>query len=331
MTQYLIRRGLISAVTLVVISMVVYGILYLAPGDPLSGFANNPNVPPARRAEIAENMGLNEPLHVQYWKWASNYAQGDWSDSFSSRKPARDIVMGRLPVTLAIIGSSFVLSLLIAIPVGVIAALKQYSVFDQVSTSFAFLGFSLPTFFSGLLLILLFSVKLDWLPFVFDSTTAGFWPNIKQSIMPVTVLALAGSASLTRFVRASMLEIISQDYVRTARAKGMRERVVVVYHAMRNALIPVGDDHRAPDPRDLRRRDHHRADLQHPGDRLPADQLHQQRRHAGRDGDRLRDRRPGRALQRRRRRAVRDPRPADQALVVRVPSNAREARPCPKI
>ena len=239
MAQYLIRRGLISAVTLVVISMVVYGILYLAPGDPLSGFANNPNVPPARRAAIAENMGLNEPVHVQYWKWASNYAQGDWSDSFSSRKPARDIVLGRLPVTLAIIGSSFVLSLLIAIPVGVLAAVKQYSVFDQVSTTFAFLGFSLPTFFSGLLLILLFSVKLDWFPFVFDSTTQGIWPNIKQSIMPVTVLSLAGSASLTRFVRASMLEILSQDYVRTARAKGMREQIVIVYHAMRNALIPV--------------------------------------------------------------------------------------------
>ena len=239
MTQYLIRRGLISAVTLVVISMVVYGILYLAPGDPLSGFANNPNVPAARRALIAEQMGLNDPLHVQYWKWASNYAQGNWSDSYTSRSPVRDVVIGRLPTTLAIVGSSFLLSLLIAIPIGVLAAIKQYSVFDQVSTTFAFLGFSLPTFFSGLLIILLFSVKLHWLPFVYDSTTEGIWPNIKQAIMPVGVLALAGSASLTRFVRASMLEIISQDYVRTARAKGLRERVVITFHAMRNALIPV--------------------------------------------------------------------------------------------
>jgi peptide/nickel transport system permease protein len=239
MLSYLIRRGLISVVTLIIISMVVYGILYLAPGDPLSGFANNPNVPPARRAEIAENMGLNDPLYQQYSKWAWAYVQGDWSDSYASRRPARDIVLQRVPTTLAIVGSAFLLSLLIAIPVGVLAALKQYSVFDQVSTTFAFLGFSLPTFFSGLLFIIVFSVKLDWFPFVYDSTVTGLWNNIKQAIMPISVLALAGAASLTRFVRASMLEVISQDFVRTARAKGLRERTVLIAHAMRNAMIPV--------------------------------------------------------------------------------------------
>ncbi|MGI8475362.1 MAG: ABC transporter permease [Thermomicrobiales bacterium] len=239
MAQYLIRRGLISAVTLVAISIVVYSILALAPGDPLSGFANNPNVPASLRQAIRKKMGIDDPIHVQYIKWAKNYASGDWMQSYTSKSPVRDTVLGRLPVTLGIIGSSFLLSLLIAIPIGVIAALKQYSIFDQVSTTFAFLGFSLPTFFTGLLLITFFSVKLHWLPFVYDSTTHGFWPNVKQSIMPVTVLSLAGSASLTRFVRASMLEVINQDYVRTARAKGLREQAVVVAHAMRNALIPV--------------------------------------------------------------------------------------------
>jgi peptide/nickel transport system permease protein len=117
--------------------------------------------------------------------------------------------------------------------------LKQYSLFDQFATTFAFLGFSVPTFFSGILFILLFSVKLGWLPFVYDSQVTGFWPDFKQSIMPILVLGLAGAASLTRFVRASMLETISQDYVRTARAKGLREQTVVILHAMRNAMIPV--------------------------------------------------------------------------------------------
>ena len=239
MFNYLIRRVIISLVTIIVISMVIFGILKLAPGDPLAGFANNPNVPMARRAEIRKNMGLDDPIPVQYAKWAESYVRGDWSQSFLNKAPARDIVLARLPVTLRIVGVSFLLSVMIAIPIGVISALKQYSLFDQFATTFAFLGFSMPTFFSGLVLIWIFSFQLHWLPFVYDKTVTGFWPNVKQSIMPITVLALANAASLTRFVRASMLEIINQDYVRTARSKGLRERAVVISHAMRNAMIPV--------------------------------------------------------------------------------------------
>lgn len=239
MGQYLIRRGLISIVTLVVISMVVFSILALAPGDPLSGFANNPNVPPELRQRLADQLGINDPIHEQYVRWATQYVQGNWGVSYTSRSPVSDYVLGRLAVTIAILGSAQLLGLLIAIPVGVISAIKQYSLFDQFATTFAFLGFSLPTFFTGLLMIIVFSVKLGWLPFIFDSTTEGFWPNIEQAIMPVTVLGLFGSATLTRFVRASMLEVINQDYVRTARAKGLREQTVVIAHAMRNAMIPV--------------------------------------------------------------------------------------------
>jgi peptide/nickel transport system permease protein len=121
----------------------------------------------------------------------------------------------------------------------VISALKQYSLFDQMATTFAFLGFSLPTFFSGLVVIFIFTIKLGWFNSVYDSTVTGLWPNFKQSIMPIAVLALAGSASLTRFVRASMLEVIGLDYVRTARAKGLQEQTVVLFHAVRNAMIPV--------------------------------------------------------------------------------------------
>ncbi|HLL50242.1 MAG TPA: ABC transporter permease [Thermomicrobiales bacterium] len=239
MGRYLIRRAIISVFTLIAISMVVYTILAIAPGDPLSGFANNPNVPPELRERIRKTMGLDDPIHVQYLRWASAYVQGDWLQSYSAKIPVRDYVMSRLPTTLMISGSAFVLSILVAVPIGVLSAIKQYSLFDQTATTFAFLGFSIPTFFSGILLILVFSVFLGWLPFVYDSEVSGFWPNLKQSIMPITVLGLAGAAQLMRFVRASMLETISQDYVRTARAKGLREKSVVVLHAMRNALIPV--------------------------------------------------------------------------------------------
>jgi peptide/nickel transport system permease protein len=237
--RYLIRRAIISVVSLIAISMVVFGILAIAPGDPLSGFATNPNVPPELRARIRASMGLDNPIPVQYAKWATSYIRGDWMQSYTSKMPVRDYILGRLPVTLKILGSAFVLGILIAIPIGVFSALKQYSLFDQFATTFAFLGFSVPTFFSGILFILLFSVKLGWLPFVYDAQVTGFWPNFQQSIMPILVLGLAGAASLTRFVRASMLETISQDYVRTARAKGLREQTVVILHAMRNAMIPV--------------------------------------------------------------------------------------------
>jgi peptide/nickel transport system permease protein len=237
--RYLIRRAIISIFTLIAISIVVYTILALAPGDPLSGFANNPNVPPELRERIRKTMGLEDPIPVQYLRWASAYIHGDWLQSYSAKIPVRDYVLSRLPVTLMISGSALLISILVAVPIGVLSALKQYSTFDQVATTFAFLGFSIPTFFSGILMILVFSVYLGWLPFVYDSQVTGFLPNVKQSIMPILVLGLAGAAQLMRFVRASMLETISQDYVRTARAKGLREQSVVVLHAMRNALIPV--------------------------------------------------------------------------------------------
>jgi peptide/nickel transport system permease protein len=237
--RYLIRRAIISIFTLIAISIVVYTILALAPGDPLSGFANNPNVPPELRERIRKTMGLEDPIPVQYLRWASAYIKGDWLQSYSAKIPVRDYVMSRLPTTLMISGSAFLLSILVAVPIGVLSALKQYSLFDQAATTFAFLGFSIPTFFSGILMILIFSVYLGWFPFVYDSQVTGFLPTVKQAIMPIIVLGLAGAAQLMRFVRASMLETITQDYVRTARAKGLREKSVVVLHAMRNALIPV--------------------------------------------------------------------------------------------
>lgn len=244
MTRYIVRRLLIAVPTLVAISMVIFTILALAPGDPLSEFAVNPAIPPEVRQNIRRNLGLDDPVPVRYAKWFTSVIKGDFGYSFRSRSPVLGLIKQRLPTTLAIIGTAYAISILIAIPIGVLSAVRQYSVFDNVATTFAFIGFSLPTFFTGLLLIIIFSVKLGWLPFIYRSTIntpglAGVWEHIKQAIMPITVLALFQSASLMRYVRASMLETIHQDYVRTARAKGLTARSVTMSHAMRNALIPV--------------------------------------------------------------------------------------------
>lgn len=240
MGRYLIRRGIISVVTLIAISAIIYSILFLAPGDPLGELAANPNVSPEVRQRIRESYGLDDPLYIQYFKWAKSYfLEFDWGTSFTSRMPVKDYLLDRIGVSLSISGTAFILGLMIAIPVGVISAVKQYSAFDNLATTFAFIGYSIPTFFSGLLLILLFSVKLGWLPFIYNANVDSFWGVVKQSIMPVVVLALFSSAQLTRYMRSSMLETINQDYVRTARAKGLRERIVIIAHAMRNAMIPV--------------------------------------------------------------------------------------------
>ena len=244
MTKYVIRRLFVAIPTLIAISMVIFGILALAPGDPLSEFALNPSIPPAVRQRIRHSMGLDDPIPVRYGKWFTSVMRGDFGYSFQTRSPVLDQIKQRLPITLAIIGSSYLISILIAIPIGILAAVKQYSIFDNVATTLSFVGFSSPTFFTGLLFILLFTIKLGWFPMIYSSniTTPGLmgvWLHIKQAIMPITVLALFQTATLSRYVRASMLEVIHQDYVRTARAKGMREGSVISSHALRNALIPV--------------------------------------------------------------------------------------------
>jgi len=244
MTKYIIRRLFVAIPTLIAISMVIFGILALAPGDPLSEFALNPSIPPAVRQRIRHNLGLDDPIPVRYGKWATSVVKGDFGYSFQTRSPVLDQIKQRLPVTLAIIGSSYLISVLLAIPIGILAAVKQYSIYDNIVTTLSFFGFSSPTFFTGLLFILLFTIKLGWFPMIYRSNIdtpglAGFWEHIKQAIMPVAVLALFQTATLARYVRASMLEVIHQDYVRTARAKGLHEGSVINNHALKNALIPV--------------------------------------------------------------------------------------------
>jgi peptide/nickel transport system permease protein len=230
--------------TLLGISMVIFAILALAPGDPLAQFAADPSVPPEVRDRIRENLGLNDPWYLRYFKWLAALMRGDWGYSFASRVPVLDLIAQRLPQTLQVVGVAYLVSILIAIPIGIISAVRPYSLFDNLATTFAFIGFSVPTFFTGLLLILIFSVRLNWLPFIYDSTLRvtdleTFARQVRQMLMPVTVLALFQTGSLTRFVRAAMMENLPADYARTARAKGLSEQVVVLRHVFRNSMIPV--------------------------------------------------------------------------------------------
>lgn len=201
-------------------------------------------MPPEVQAALRARFGLDDPIYLRYLHWLNAMLHGDWGFSFVSRMNVDTLILQRLPATLYVIGSAQILALLIAIPVGVYAATKPYSLFDQIANTLAFIGFSLPTFFTGLLFILIFSVTLDWLPFVYSTdikATGIRWvlEMIRQAIMPVAVLGLFQAASMTRFVRSAMLDVIRLDYVTTARAKGLGQRRVIIKHVMRNAMIPV--------------------------------------------------------------------------------------------
>ncbi len=244
MIIYLTKRLLIAIVTLLAISIIIFTILALAPGDPLGEFASNPAITAEVRENIRKSLGLDQPSYIRYFKWLGNFLKGDLGYSFTSRSPVSEILLQRLPTTLAVVGSAYILGLLIAFPLGIISALKRYSITDQIITTIAFIGFSIPPFFTGLLFIIIFSVELNWLPFIYDSTLEvnswlSFWAQVKQSIMPIGVLALYQSAVLMRFIRSSVAEELEQEYVRTALAKGLSYFSVVKNHILRNAMIPV--------------------------------------------------------------------------------------------
>jgi peptide/nickel transport system permease protein len=235
---------MIAIPSLLGISLVLFTVLALAPGDPFEEMATNPNIPPEVRMALRAKFGMDDPVLVRYVRWLAAMAQGDWGFSFVSRIDVDTLIWQRVPTTLFVIGSSQILALMIALPVGIYAATRPYSLFDQIANTLAFVGFSLPTFFTGLLLILLFSIKLDWLPFVYRSDIRAegwrfYWEHLRQALMPIMVLGLFQAASYTRYVRSSVLDVVRLDYVTTARAKGLGERIVVIRHVARNALIPV--------------------------------------------------------------------------------------------
>jgi peptide/nickel transport system permease protein len=262
MGRYLVRRLLSAIPTLLVISFVVFAVLDLAPNDPTGNLPMT--IPQDVRQQIRESLGLGEPFHIRYVKWLRQFFVyeplntieqlfdveiGDSASrlrirSWATRSPVIDLIIERLPQTLWVVGLAYLMSIVIAIPIGVMSAYRQYSIFDQAGTFVAMIGFSVPTFFTGLMAIVIFSVHLGWFPSIYDTTLRvtdfdSFIQQIKQLIMPVTVLGFFQAAQLSRYTRSSMLDNLTQDYVRTARAKGLGERVVLMGHVLRNSLIPV--------------------------------------------------------------------------------------------
>jgi len=242
--RYVTRRLLIAIPTLLVISFIMYAILAISPIDPLSQFGNDPRVPPAARENIRIALGLDQPWPIRYVKWLLAALRGDFGVSFMSHSSVSTLIWQRLPNTLAVVGVAYIVGIVVALPIGLISAVRRNTLTDHAVSTLAYVGFSVPTFFTGLILIIIFSVKLHWLPFLYDSNLkvtdlSSLLSQFRQSIMPIVVLGLFDAAVLTRYVRAEMLEHLPMDYVRTARAKGLAERAVVIRHALRNSLIPV--------------------------------------------------------------------------------------------
>lgn len=260
MLTYAIRRLLLAIPTLLFIALVIFALLELAPGDPTAQIPLT--VPPEVKAQMRDALGLGEPSHIRFGKWLWQFfvieplvwvdgALGTaWTEgearviSWQTRAPVMDTVLERMPQTLWVVGMAYVVGILIALPIGIYSAYRQYSLFDQLGTFVTMVGYSVPPFFSGVVVILIFAVQLEWLPSIYDTTHVvtdweSFQVQLKQMIMPVMVLALQTTAQLSRFMRSAMLDALGQDYVRTARAKGLSEWSVVMVHVLRNSMIPV--------------------------------------------------------------------------------------------
>ena len=260
MLQFTIRRTILAVPTLLFISLVIFLLLELAPGDPMAQVPLT--VPPEVKEKMRLALGLGEPVHVRFWKWivqffwiepqvlidhifGTTFSEGKLRViSWQTRSPVMEIVIQRIPQTLWVVGVAYIVGILIAIPIGIYSAYRQYSIFDQAGTFISMVGYSVPPFFSGVLVIVIFSVNLGWFPSIYDTTHvvndwASFKVQLNQMIMPVMVLALQITAQISRCIGASMLDNLNQDYVRTARAKGLGERVVVMVHVLRNSMIPV--------------------------------------------------------------------------------------------
>jgi len=239
MAYYVLNRLVQLVLVIFFLSIIVFTIVRLIPGDPAAVMLGTEATPQAL-AQIRKEMGLDEPLVIQYVKWVQNVLAGNFGTSWVSKKPAIDLILGALPVTLQLVTGAFLVALIIAVPAGILSAVRPRSWIDQGSTAFAMLGISLPNFWLGIMLVLLFALQLRWLP------PSGYLPfradpvgALQASILPAVTLGVALAAPLTRFLRSGMLDVLGLDYVRTARAKGVTERRVVGRHALRNALLSV--------------------------------------------------------------------------------------------
>jgi peptide/nickel transport system permease protein len=239
MLEYLIKRLLTLVPTLVLVSMLIFGLQQLLPGDPakiLAGEEQDPTVV----AYLREKLNLDKPLPVRYAYWVGGVVRGDLGESIRSQEPVTKLIMQKLPVTLELALMAFSIALVIGIPAGIVSAVGRGTAWDYGANLFALWGLSTPNFWLGILLIMLFSVELGWLPASgYISPFEDLWGNLSAMIMPAFVLGNAIAAILMRHTRSAMLQVLSADYVRTARAKGLNEPTVVLKHALRNALTPI--------------------------------------------------------------------------------------------
>ena len=242
MGRFVLRRLLQALPLLIAISAVSFAILKLTPGGPLAAYEGNPLFTDEDRKRLEHAFGIDQPVPLQYLSWLGQFVRGDWGYSFASHQPVLALVAERLPNTVYLMGTVFVTVLLLAIPIGVFAAVKQYSWFDHVVTGTTFAFLSTPTFWLGLLLIIAFGLQLRLFPLGGIDTPGqpfNLFDRLRHLVLPVATIALVQLGSHVRYLRASMLETINQDYMRTARSKGLGERAVVLRHALKNAAIPL--------------------------------------------------------------------------------------------
>jgi len=224
--------------TLIGISLLVFGVTYLIPGDPALIMAGSEATPEVV-ANLRQQWGLDQPVYIRYLSWLGNIARGNLGDSYFSRQTVLQLVGNALPVTVELAILSLLVAVLIAIPTGIVSAVKAGSWFDVAAAALGFIGLSIPSFWLGIMLIYVFAVYLQLLPAGgFTPLSAGVWPNLQSMILPSIALGTFASTQLMRYLRASLLDVLHADYVRTSRAKGLRERSVLLRHAVRNALIP---------------------------------------------------------------------------------------------
>lgn len=231
MHKYVLKRILLLIPVLLGVSLLVFAIMSLTPGDPAQLILGE-NAPKAAVLKLREEMGLNDPFFMQYLRFVKNAIMGDFGRSYTTGREVFGEIFARFPNTLILAVIGIIISICIGIPIGIISATRQYSFLDSFSMVIALLGVSMPVFWLGLMLILTFSVKLGWLP-------SGGFDGLKSIILPAVTLGVGSAAIITRMTRSSMLEVIRQDYIRTARAKGVAEKVVINKHALKNALIPI--------------------------------------------------------------------------------------------
>jgi peptide/nickel transport system permease protein len=249
MLAYALRRLLLAVPLLIGITLVSFVVIHLAPGDPVEIMTGEMPVEAKRAFELMrKEYGLDQPLHVQYWNWLSRIVRLDFGRSFAPHgRPVIHMIAERLPITLLLNIVEMLIIVALAIPIGALSATRQYSIFDKVTTIFVFVGFATPDFWLALLLMILFGVQLGWLPISglrsLNWEYLSFWEQQRDFLshlaMPILVATFGGLAGFSRYMRQSMLEVVRQDYVQSARAKGLAERVVIGKHALRNALLPI--------------------------------------------------------------------------------------------